>query len=361
MAQAMYPIIALIGGYGSQFLARCKDDTSFWHWGRDHYTFPPEYTDLIDDILMSSYGLVGRQKFTSISRKVPEIGYHYLYNTSAELRRFLDIRYITFEKVEKKIENTNMIYYRCYVGGYSMSQQKQILGYALTKIFKTSDNKVRTISIDTSSGIANIVFKTITYDAPHPFQKEVANWIINEYEKSKHKNIKIIISGKRGTGKSYIARIVKRLYEDKYKSHFAKLFIDFKPANIGVNVNKLILPEASDTSPVIVLLDEIDVSFKDTLVPKNSFDSRTHHTKDKQTFVDMMDSFGNTPNVIFIGTTELSTEQLYDEKNEDYYSYTRPGRIDYFVELDRDPTKTKILKHNDIANYPKNEVEPLNQ
>lgn len=360
MAVAVYPLMAA-AGFGMNFLAKSKDDDiPWWDITRDYYIFPPEFTEIIDEILtISDKGLVTQQIISGNSKKLPGLGYHYFYNTSINNLSLNDryCGYITFEKKEKKIQTGVIPYYRCYVGGIFMDYQSDILFYIVKKIFKTDNNQVRVVSIDTSHNTARTLYLTVKYNRPKSFQKDVVDWIIEKFTKSSNKNIKVILSGMRGTGKSFIARCVKKEYERQFPAHFIKLFSDFDPTTIGVNAKSIILNEAQSTSPVIILIDEIDEVFKDTLKEKHNFDTRTHHTKNKQTFTAMMDAIGDTPNVIMIGTTELSPEKLYEE--EKYYSYMRPGRIDKFIKLDRDVNKIEKLDHKQIKNYPTNQPDPI--
>lgn len=357
---ALYGIMAA-AGFGMSFMDKNKDDNiPMWDWTRDYYLFPPEFTGLIDEIL-SSYerGVVTQKTLVGEGKNRPAIGYHYFYNENKANRGFIanNFQYITFEKKEKKVDNEIIYYYRCYVGGMTMGKQQEILKYVVAKLFTTSSNRIRTISIDTSGANAKTIYTTVKYSPAKDFQKNVVDWIINKYENDKNKNVKVIISATRGTGKSFLARALKREYEKKHTAHFVKLFGDFDPTNIGVNIKSLVLNEADVNCPVVILMDEIDVIYKDTLRTKNTFDPRTLHTRNKMTFNAMMDAIGDTPNVIMIGTTELSPEELY--KEEKYHSYMRPGRIDHFIKLDRNIQKIKKLTHKDIEGYPNDQPEAL--
>jgi hypothetical protein len=359
MANPLYPLMAL-AGFGSSFLGKSKDDDiPFWDWTRDYYMFPPEYTGVIDELLVSSYGMTTQQIITGDSRRIPGNGYHYFFKEKDTNRTFIgrNFHYIMFEKKNKKIKNEDVTYYRCYVGGVTMGKQQAILKDIIYKIFRTNSRKIRAISIDTSGSDARPMYVTLKYSKPMTFQQNIIDWIIKEYENSADKNIKVIVSAKRGTGKSFMARGVKKTYEKKHSSHFIKLFSDFNPTNIGVNIKSIILPEADSVSPVLIVIDEIDEIFKDVLKSKNLYDTRTHHTKDKSTFVQMMDAIGDTPNVIMIGTTEKTPEELY--QNEGYHSFMRPGRIDKFIEMDRDVRKTKFQSHKEIKGYPIDDPDPI--
>ena len=91
--------------------------------------FPPEFTNLIDEILESPYGLVTQQIITSDSRNIPGTGFHYFFDQTKNNRTFWDnkFRYITFEKKTKKVKGDDIEYYRCYVGGITMGKQTEIL------------------------------------------------------------------------------------------------------------------------------------------------------------------------------------------------------------------------------------------
>lgn len=148
------------------------------------------------------------------------------------------------------------------------------------------------------------------------------------------------------------------MYEKRYPSHEVHLFSDFDPTVIGVNINELILNKnvVSSITPIIIVLDEIDEIYKDVYQEKQNHDPRILHTRSRTSFNRMMDIIGSTPNVIFIGTTELPLEKLYEDKR--FHSFMRIGRIDHFVEMSHDFDKTKQLKHKDIVGYPKD--SPVN-
>ena len=105
MSNPFIPLMAA-AGFGSHFLGKSKDDDiPYWDWTRDYYMFPPEFTNLIDEILESPYGLVTQQIITSDSRNIPGTGFHYFFDQTKNNRTFWDnkFRYITFEKKTKKV------------------------------------------------------------------------------------------------------------------------------------------------------------------------------------------------------------------------------------------------------------------
>lgn len=352
--EAIYPLMA-VAGFSSQFLSSFKDDNDnipAWDWTHDYYVFPADYTYIIDNILASPYGLMTQKIIMSENKRIPAVGYHYYYNVKTDERTFIDthFRYITFVKTRKTISNEVIVSYRCIVGGLLAWQKEELLASIVTKIFRTDSDTIRTISIDTSSHLIKPIYMTEKYDTPRSYQKNAANLIINSYKTNKHHNTKYIISGKRGTGKTFTARVIKKMYEKQNPSHIVKLFSDFDPTVVGVNVNNIILAEASSISPVIIVINEIDEVYKYIFSDKQIFDSRILHTKTMGSFTNMMDAINNTPYVFFIGTTELPLSELYS--NPDYHSLMRFGRIDHFIEMSRTNNSAKLIKHEDIEGFP---------
>jgi hypothetical protein len=341
-------------GFGLSFLRDSKEEDSVapWNLTQDHYIFSSELTDLIDEILITtSLGGVTQKKVVGESRKIPATGVHYFYDQPKHIRGWYSgkFHYIILDRKTDKINNEKVEYYRCYVGGVTVGKQAEILGDFIKKLFRTTHRKVRVISIDTSGVTAKAHLTTVKYAKPLHHQRLVIDWILKKYKEDQNNNVKIIICGTRGSGKTFTSRGIKKKYEEDNSSHFVKLFHNFDPTNIGVDINSLVLSQSSEVSPVIVQLDEIDVIFEDALKHKNIMDTRTHHTRNKKTLLQMLDAVGDTLNVLSIGTTELTPEQLYE--HPEWHSFMRPGRIDYFVRFTKDPSRIEFLTHDQIEGY----------
>lgn len=196
---------------------------------------------------------------------------------------------------------------------------------------KSDNNNITVLSIDTSGDRAKLIpTKKILYP-PMRNQDLVKNIIIDRWNSANHFNIKVIIHGKRGIGKSYLGCILKRYIETTRPLSCVRLYDDFNPTSIGVNIRTLALSTATKETPVIIIINEIDTVFNKVLDPQEPFDPRLQHTRNKNEFHNMLDNIGLTPFVIAIYTTELSFEQIV--KNNNYGSFIRPGRIDLFVEM----------------------------
>ena len=337
----------MAGAMGAQMLPtynKKDDDIPWWDILRDYYLFPSDYTHIIDDLLSTTRGEMTQKRIISKHKKRPDVGYHYFYFNKKK-DRWLFERYFKYVKLEKKrrdVNNEEQSYYRCYV----LPGQTHVFDKMIELIFIADSNSVRVISINTSGGVPTPIHITEKYFQPRPYQKKCVDHIISEYSADKHKNYKVILSGERGTGKTLTARMVKKELERKYNTAVVKLYSDFDPSTVAVDVKSLILTQADKTSPVIIVIDEIDEMFKEVYRDKQIFDPRTLHTKNRLTFNAMMDAIANTPYTILIGTTEKKIEELYE--TEQYHSFMRRGRIDGFIEMDHDFNKVKFLKHDDI-------------
>lgn len=324
-----------------------RDEIPFWDVARDYYMFPIDYTHIIDDIISSSYGEMGQQEIMSEYSRKPGIGEHYFYFNKAEDRGYFErwFRYVKMLRKTKTIGNQIITYYQCLV----LPGQNGVLDKLINLIFIADSNSIRVINIDTSGVEPSLFYTTKKYFEPRPYQIIVINHIIDGYNKDPHHNYKIILSGSRGTGKTITAKMVKKALERQNQKIMVKLFSDFDPSATAVNVEKLVLKQAEPNCPVIIVIDEIDIIFEEVNKEKQIFDPRTLHTKNKLTFNAMMDAIANTPYTILIGTTEKSIEYLYT--HQEYHSFIRKGRIDDFITVDFDPTKTKLVKHEHIQGY----------
>ena len=125
--------------------------------------------------------------------------------------------------------------------------------------------------------------------------------------------------------------VLKKKLDAEIPNACVCLYDDFDPSAVGVNVNTMILKYASVTSPVVIVINEVDTFFDQVYVESPMYDTREQHTRGKQSFNNMMDAIASAKHVILICTTELSVEQL--RKKKEWRSFMRPGRIDFFVSM----------------------------
>ena len=295
-------------------ISQMQSGIDFW---RTCYEFPPEFTEIIDKFLKNS----ANSKITSkiINSKgyhVPREGYHYYY-----LDNKTWLYYIPFYKRRHESDFN----YLCYVA----PKQRDTFLRALSEIFYVPNNVVRTISIDTSGPFAFALIMEKKCFSPRFNQTKAIeiihkNWSIND-----GKQISVCITGERGIGKTSIGKLLKK-YIDTDMGLISKLYDDFNPTLNNCTINRLILRRSSEYTPVIIVMDEIDLLFDIALTENTRVEDKSH-CKNKQTFLTMLDNISNNCNTIAIYTTEKSFDQLCEK--EEYASFIRKGRIDMIINM----------------------------
>lgn len=292
-----------------------------------YYAFPEEYTDAIDNILVNSeHGVVKYKMITGEKSFLPYHGKHYFYQNIKKKSLFARM-FITLEKKEKDLGDRKIDVYHCYVRPY----RKKVFVLFLKKLFESKQDEIQVISIDTSAYEPKMLYMKKIYHEPRSHQISVISKIVDHYQNSKFKNTKAVISGERGAGKTSIGVMVAKEIIDKFNVR-PRIYDDFDPSAIGVNVKSFILKYASDLVPVIIVINEIDVIYDDAISENTEHDPRLKHSKNKNTLNEMFDSIANTKNVIAIYTTEKSQEDLNCDA---YKSFIREGRVDLFVKLEK--------------------------
>ena len=118
-----------------------------------------------------------------------------------------------------------------------------------------------------------------------------------------------------------------------YKNTNFQLFDNFDPSITGYDINKHVLQYATEESPIILVINEIDILYNEVHTAREYYDPRTPHTKNKLSFNNMLDNIANTKYVITIFTTEKSPDELQTEQIN--YPFYRKGRIDFFIKMDQ--------------------------
>lgn len=341
---------SVIAGVGAGFLGNfisssATTNGNYYDFWNTWYQLSPELTDSIDKVLIDDpRGVVKTKKIVSRGRTVPGKGYHYFYYH----REGWSIHYITFEK---KTDEHGDDYYMAYVSTF----QGETFREAMRKVFETPRGLIRTISIDTSRGYSYAMFTEKIYKPPKENQTKALDLILHEYGRDLEvRNVSIMISGVRGTGKTWLARLLKYRMEREDDSIMVRCYDNFNPTYYGCNVETLVLAHASKFTPVILLINEFDVSMKSVYETDHSGDrdSRLLHTKDIQSFHDFMDRINESQHCINLFTTEKPLEYFYRYRSPDgetFNSMIRPGRIDKFLELTEDGCVMKA--HHEIPGY----------
>ena len=224
---------------------------------------------------------------------------------------------------------------------------------AIQLIFKTEEDKIRTISIDASrpSGVFPLFVDKLC-GVEKTRQTTAINKIM-EYWTEAHKfHCRVIICGFKGTGKTYTGRLLKNRMEKDDNDIMVRLYDDYNPTIPGASFQLLLGQNAKQYTPVVSVVDEIDICFAEATKDKSDQPGAGRqmcqpHTKDKKSFNAMLDAMSDTKHCMVIFTTEKSPEELYE--HEEWHSFMRPGRIDFFLKLTAS-TCTKV-EHKDITGY----------
>lgn len=331
-------------GFLGNLLSQWSTNGSYDFWN-SWFKVENEYIDLIDMLLTDDpRGKVGNKKIISAGRTIPDIGTHY-YHYCIDTWAGRNWHYI---KLEKKKEDDKE-YYMIYVS----SGQKETFAQAMRTMFQPEADSVRCIYIDSTHGYASLHFATKICRQARPNQTQILRHIYNIYSRNPYRNAIALVCGVRGSGKTYLGRLMKKYIENINNNNvLVRLFDNLNPSKAGHNVNKLILPTASRYTPVITLIDEINVSYREAFIRNERDSDKTIHTQNKQTLNEMFDDIADTKNVIAIYTTELSPQELYDMEDGKYRSFFRKGRVNTFIEMGPDiPDNYRFLTHDDIGDF----------
>jgi hypothetical protein len=351
-------VALIIVGAANYIGQKATGDADWYDFIHNYVAYSSEYTDTIDRLLMiPDHGLVKQIKRISDNQFIPDTGVHYYYPGKGDRRswRRFYTHYMGLRKIETKM-NDFFVYH--YVS-FSLPNQagmetfeifdNQIRGYILPGQVSVQNNIIKVISIDTSTHIPKTTTLNKLCKNAKNHQRHAMDLIMNRWNERNDFNSKIIISGKSGIGKTYSAMLVKKEIERRNPNTNVRLFDDFDPSSIGVNINELALKFANKNNPVILVVNEIDVAYNKVLHDQEPYDSRIQYTRNKQTFNNLMDTLGSMPYVMTILTTEKSPEDLY--KQSDFHSFMRKGRIDYFLRMTGNST---ALVENDKEQLFKN-------
>ena len=279
-------LIGLFVAAISQTLGFGKD--RYWYDFINFYVkFPPEYTKVIDSIMSDpEHGEIRVGKFVNHGVMIPDIGYHkyYIYPKS-EIRMFnfgKKASHVGIEKILSMDTEQKYEYYRINIWftywGY------ESLKIFTEKIKQIKENSVQTISIDLSEMNPQTMTIEKISQPPNANQKQSVKFILDNWHQKTFYNQKVMISGPRGVGKSYTAQILKKQIDQMDHHPFCLLFDDFDPSSIGVNIKKIALSKASKETPVILVINEVDISYQNAISEDQCFDPREQHTRNKQTF-----------------------------------------------------------------------------
>lgn len=330
-------MLLLGGSIFTLFTSKLPNDDYWYDYYNNYYDFDEMYTQSIDNFLIENPKQCQIRSYQMESHIIPGVGIHYYYpygkdvddnDCCGNIKKLVNkwMYYIGFIKKIDHINNRKITRYIMFIAPHINVRDLQ----KITKLITTPPNgKIAVMHIDLSEHTAKVVQYTQDIQGSlKPNQKFIVDTIIGKYTKINSKrNIKAMISGNRGLGKGYVGQQIK-LHLDKSQNTNSLLFYDFNPMSIGVDIITLALSKASNKTPVILIINEIDKIYEYIHNDKQIFDPRTQHARDIPSFHNMLDDIDKNPNVICIMTTEKQFGELYQIDGNK--SFMRNGRVDMF-------------------------------
>jgi hypothetical protein len=169
-------------------------------------------------------------------------------------------------------------------------------------------------------------------------QKKAVNKIVGKFKQDNKASV--LISGEPGGGKSATGMyLAAALEQEGYKPI---LYQGINMTCKGVSILNLLPSEIPESTPYILMLDEIDIAFK--MAMSEITEGRTDISciaKTKTSLCNELDRLNDTPNLIICGTTNMTFESLRetqveegkDEKKskESYEAFIRKGRFNEHI------------------------------
>ncbi len=353
MAEVAFAVPIFFGASGilqSVNNSNTKEDNVFtlqaWDPFSDYYKFDKQFNDMIDQLLMDPlHGWLGNKIPVSEKSFMPGEGRHAYYRKKSKYCP-IDENYVNFYKKIKTHNGVEIVTYYCQLSPIAKMFKNDAFSHLMKALFRPCQNTIRITSIDTSHGDARIYVKNQIYKNPTSIQTQLANHIIDYYHSDiNNNNVKVFISGERGSQKTYMGKVLKKMLDDHPLSNgeiSSTLIDNFNPKDIGVNIETMFLSKATRTNPLIILINEFDIIMNYVIDPnKQCFDPRLCHARDKNSFNNFLDNIGDTRYCITILTSETPVEQL-KEQHEDFKSFLRKGRIDHYALMSREQCRVQL-------------------
>lgn len=177
-------------------------------------------------------------------------------------------------------------------------------------------------SIEFNPSIMNghVMCPTILYESQLKLLKKIIKIFLIQ------RNVKVLISGTPGTGKSVMGRIVKYYLDKVMKGYNSHVYegLDFSVPRFSLD-NQILKKTLNPNKPSILVIDEVDIFFEQSLNPQagRPFQGMAH-ASNRQSMLKTLDNIKDTPNVIAIYTTNVPLDTMKTK----YEAYIRTGRVD---------------------------------
>lgn len=165
---------------------------------------------------------------------------------------------------------------------------------------------------------ASVSQRTAKVPPAWDWQTKLTTKIIDLY--AEQKQVTVLIDGAPGVGKSKLGRYIYQALQKQQPL----LYEGFNMCKPGLSLTRDILGERAgdDTTPIILLINEIDIALAYSHKKHDRMDQMCH-AHDKSTFNEFMDVAAETPNLIMICTTNIALDKL----EQTYSESIREGRV----------------------------------
>lgn len=330
----------LVGLILGQKIAAKLDEPGGWNIFNSSYTKIHESLTCIVDSMIMKYGVTGSVMIISGGKTIPAQGTHYIHY-GQDPNAYVGLIKIFI----KHGKNEGSAYYTVYEPRYSYLQP---LIWNVSPIQKFTQQLqeqqvtcIMTHRVDSTSFEPTLYSMTVKHPTEmFPYQETICRFIMTLY--AFHKGGTVLISGKRGSGKTTAAMNVKKTIEREFENSIVTLISNFNPSQTSVDIFKLALRSANDINPHVVIVNEIEthleIAAADPIDRTRCGDRRFSHTADRTTFHDMLDTIAGMRHVIMVFTTEKPIQELW--ARQEFRSFLRPGRIHGLARIEVKDGKT---------------------
>ena len=298
---------------------------------------------MVDEYLVKNMHMMTKDGPREALTNIPLEGVHYLYNVVVEDTLILTGRtYMTLTKVKDRV--TNLCFYKVKV---SLRQGERLIHKLFDHLTTDKPNSIHTVNVINSGARPYLQVLESNCSEAFAYQKEIANRILDLYENSGWKqNVAVILTGAKNCGKTFTLNALKKEFDRRYlrraneSRRIVRFITNFDPCLVGNDIRELVLQHVTNSTPAIILLDELQDILEYVLKEKNNYigDNRVLHAFNRKTWNEFIDAIRRTHNTILVATSMESFDRLQNilHNDDNNLSMIRHGRFDGIIEMTRE-------------------------